>query len=270
MLWTASKIKGYAIAASDGKVGTVSDLLFDDASWLVRWLVVDTGSWLAGRKVLLPTSTLGHANADRRDFSAKLTMQQVKGSPDIDTERPVSRQMETNLYGHYGWSPYWGNGLYMGGYGYGSVMGSPYLGQSMGASRREKEAAEAQRDRYDPHLRSAAVVDGYHIHATDGEIGHVEDVLVEEADWSIHYLAVDTRNWWPGQKVLISPRSVREVSWTDRTIDLSVNREVVKNSPAYDASTTLDRDYENRFDTHYRGTGVPAQPELPSANSQAH
>ena len=118
MLWNASAINGYAIAASDGRLGTVSDFLFDDASWLVRWLVVDTGKWLSGRKVLLPPSVLGHLDPKGQEFSVRLTMQQVKDSPDIDTDRPVSRQMETNIYDYYGWSPYWGTGFFMGGYGY--------------------------------------------------------------------------------------------------------------------------------------------------------
>jgi sporulation protein YlmC with PRC-barrel domain len=253
MLWTASKIRGYAVAASDGDIGTVNDLLFDDAGWQIRWLVVETGNWFAGRKVLLPTSTLGHADTARHEFSVKLTMQQVKDSPDIGSERPVSRQMETDLYSHYGWYPYWGYGLYMGGYGYGSVVGSPFP-RSRSASPEEK-AAQAQRNRDDPHLRSVAEVDGYHIHATDGEIGHVEDMLVEEADWSVHYLVVDTRNWWPGQKVLISPRSARALRWSDRTIELDVDRNAVKSSPTYDVSTTVDRDYESQFNTHYGATG---------------
>ena len=256
MLFNASEIKGYAIAASDGNIGTVTDLLFDDAGWLVRWLVVETGNWLSGRKVLLPTSTLGHANASRREFSAKLTMQQVKDSPNIDTERPVSRQMETNIYGHYGWNPYWGNGLYMGAYGYSGGMGaSPFLGAGPNAWRSENEAAKAQRERYDPNLRSINAVEGYHIQATDGGIGHVEDFLVEEADWSIHYLVVDTRNWWPGKKVLISPRSAKEVSWTDRSVDVNVDRQTVKNSPTYDASTAVDRDYQDHFNNYYSGVG---------------
>ena len=118
MLWNASAINGYAIKASDGRIGTVSDFLFDDASWLVRWLVVDTGNWLSGRKVLLPPSALGQLDAKEHEFSVKLTKQQVKDSPEIDTDRPVSRQMETSVYDYYGWSPYWGTGFYMGGYGY--------------------------------------------------------------------------------------------------------------------------------------------------------
>ncbi|HSZ93195.1 MAG TPA: PRC-barrel domain-containing protein [Acetobacteraceae bacterium] len=90
MLWNASAIKGYAIKASDGCVGTVSDLLFDDARWTVRWLVVDTGKWLSGRKVLLPLSTLGNPDPEQREFMVELTMRQVKDSPDVTAQPGIS------------------------------------------------------------------------------------------------------------------------------------------------------------------------------------
>lgn len=245
MLWRASAINGYAIEASDGDIGTVSDFLFDDASWRVRWLVVDTGNWLSGRKVLLPPSVLGRLYAKDRVFAVKSTKQQIKDSPEIDTDRPVSRQMETSVYDYYGWSPYWGSGFYMGGYGYmpGSGMASPYL--------REQEIAEAQADRDDVHLRSVEAVTGYHVHASDGEIGHVDDFLIEDADWSIHYLVVDTKNWWPGKKILVSSRSAGEIDWTDRLVNLDVDRQKVKDSPAYDPTITIDRAYDEKLLTYY-------------------
>ncbi|MFZ0460620.1 MAG: PRC-barrel domain-containing protein, partial [Rhodoplanes sp.] len=199
MLRNASAIKGYAIAATDGRLGTVSDFLFDDASWLVRWLVVDTGKWLSGRKVLLPPSVLGHIDPNGNEFAVSLTMQQVKDSPDIDTERPVSRQIETNIYDFYGWSPYWGGtGFLMGGYG-GSGYGGGAIAPlpSPGSMRRAEDIAAAQQSDDDPHLRSVEAVTGYHIHASDGEIGYVEDFLLQDTDWSIHNLVVDTTNWWP-------------------------------------------------------------------------
>src|ERR1700722_16183027 len=132
MLKNASAIHGCVVAASDGQLGTVTDLLFDDASWRVRWMVVDTGNWLSGRKVLLPPTVLGHPDAIKQEFAVRLAMQQVKDSPDIDTDRTVSRQMETYLYDYYGWSPYWGTGFYMGGYGFmggmdGAMVGAPGL-----------------------------------------------------------------------------------------------------------------------------------------------
>ena len=255
MLWNASAINGYAIAASDGELGTVSDFLFDDSSWVVRWLVVDTGRWLPGRKVLLPTSVLGHFDEAEGKIPVRLTMQQVRDSPEIDTDRPVSRQMETSVYDYYGWSPYWGTGFYMGGYGYvpGAMVAAP-------ARRREEDIADARRRDDDLHLRSIEAVTGYHIHATDGEIGHVEDFLIEDADWSIHYLVVDTTNWWAGKKVLISPRSAHDIDWSDRLVNLDVDRQRVKDSPAYDASTLVDRAYEKDFHSHYGGVQPSDRP----------
>ena len=258
MLWKASAINDYAIVASDGRIGTVIDLLFDDASWLVRWMVVDTGNWLSGRKVLLPPSVLGHPDLKRRAFSVRLTMNQVKDSPDIDTDRPVSRQMETKIYDYYGWSPYWGTGFYMGGYGFmGGMGGAMAATPPIGAMQHEKENSDTRRNDDDPHLRSIEAVTGYNIRATDGEIGHVEDFLVEDADWSIHYLIVDTKNWWPAKKVLISPRSARKIEWAHKLVNINVDRQTVKDSPAYDASTTVDCAYEKQFQSYY-GAAPPS------------
>ena len=262
MLWNASAINGYAIAAKDGSLGSVSDFLFDDESWLIRWLIVDTGKWLSGRKVLLPPSVLGHPDPENREFSVRLTKQEVEDSPDIATDRPVSRQMEATIYDHYGWYPYWGGGLYMGGYmaGYGYRADATAGSASSESRRREQAIADARRDADDPHLRSIEAVTGYHIHASDGEIGHVEDFLVEDADWSIHYLVVDTTNWWPGKKVLISPRSARQVNWTDKLVNLDVDRQSVKDSPPYDPATEVDRAYERHFHSYYGELGSGGRP----------
>ena len=186
----------------------------------------------------------------------RLTKQQVKDSPEIDSDRPVSRQMETHVYNYYGWYPYWGTGLYMGGYG---LMDDPIaVSPALESRRRWERITDTQRSDGDPHLCSIEAVTGYHIHANDGEIGHVEDFLVNDTDWSIHYLAVDTKNWWPGKKVLIAPKSAREINWTDRPVNLDVNRQKVKDSPVYDASKTVDGAYEKHFYNYYsdiRATG---------------
>jgi sporulation protein YlmC with PRC-barrel domain len=246
MLTISSELGGYAITASDGRLGTVSDLLFDDASWLIRWLVVDTGKWLSGRKVLLPPSVLGLLDPKGKEFPVTLTMQQVQDCPEIDTERPVSRQLETNVYDYYGWSPYWGTG-----FGAREMGGAMAAAPSLGLRQREEQIAESGRNGDDPHLRSIEAVTGYHIKASDGEIGHVEDFLVEERDWSIRYLIVDTKNWWPGKKVLISPRSARAIDWMDKLVHLDVDLQTVKDSPAYDATTTVDGAYDEKFLTYY-------------------
>jgi sporulation protein YlmC with PRC-barrel domain len=255
MLTNASAINGYAVAASDGQLGTVQDFLFDDASWRVRWLVVDTGGWLSSRRVILRPSVLGHPDRAKREFAVRLTMKEVEDSPAIETDEPVSRQMETNTYDHYGWVPYWGGGLYMRDYGFAGGMASPYVGSNPS----EGEHVDSHRNDGDPHLRSIEAVTGYHIHAKDGEVGHVADFLLEEGDWSIHYLVVGTRNWWPGKKVLISPRSARKIDWLERLISLDVDRDTVKGSPVYEASTIVDRAYENHFHSHYDSVALDGQ-----------
>jgi len=251
MLRHESEIDGYAIHASDGLIGTVSDFLFDDATWLVRWLVVDTGNWLPGRRVLLPPSALADVNHMGRQFSVRLTRQQVKECPDVESDRPVSRQSEAGIYDYYGWSPYWGAGAYMGMVGYGGGYLTGTAPPSPELMQREKAIDDARRSQDDPALRSANEVTGYHILASDGEIGHVEDFLVEDDDWSIHYLVVDTKNWWPGRKVLISPMSVRKIEWADRRVNLGADRQKVKDSPAYDPSMMVDPLYEENFHEHY-------------------
>ena len=249
MLWNACAINGYAMSASDGRFGAVSDFLFDDVSWLVRWLVVDTGKFLSRRKILLPPLVLGHPDPNGREFLVRLTKQQIKDSPEIDSDQPVSRQMEAHVYNYYGWFPYWGTGPYMGGY---DLMDDPMaVSPALESRRRREHVADTPRSDGDPHLRSIEAVTGYRIHANDGEIGHVEDFLVNDTDWSIHYLIVDTKNWWPGKKVLISPKSAREINWTDRLVNLDVNRQKVKDSPIYDASKTVDGAYEERFHNYY-------------------
>jgi hypothetical protein len=246
MIRHTSKIEGFALEASDGAIGSISDLLFDDATWQIRWLVIDTGGWLSGRKVLLPPSALGHVNHIGHQFSVRLTQQQVKDSPSVNTDEPVSRQMETGLYDYYGWAPYWSTGFYMGGYGYAGGVGMPL----------SIPAHDAKAMHGDPRLRSVREITGYRLDANDGEIGHVADVLIEDADWSIHYLVADTRNWWPGKKVLISPRSIASIDWSPRLVHLIISREQLKGSPAYDGSQALDRAYEYAFHGYYDGHRV--------------
>jgi hypothetical protein len=257
MLRHESDINGYAIHASDGVIGTVSDFLFDDATWLVRWLVIDTGSWLLGREVLLPPSALGLVNHIGHQFNVELTKQQVKDCPDIDSHLPISRQQETSLYSYYGWSPYWGEGAYMDlvGYGGGGMVEPP----SIELMRREMKIDEVERSKGDQTLRSVKEVTGYHIHASDGEIGHVEDFLVEDIDWSLRYLVVDTKNWWLGNKVLVSPRSVGSIQWADRLVNLTVDRQSVIESQNYDPSSSVEPvsegktyRYDNRLHTGRR------------------
>jgi hypothetical protein len=175
----------------------------------------------------------------------KLTKSQVEQSPDIDTDQPVSRQQEINYYRYYGYPQYW-EGSYLWGLGPYPVV-TPEGAPAEYERRWEWEAKE----RGDPHLRSSANVIGYYIQATDGDIGHVEDFLVEDSSWAIRYMVVDTRNWWPGKKVLVSPEWIKGVDWSDSKVAVGVTQEQIKKSPEYDPSNPIERDYETRLHDYY-------------------
>jgi hypothetical protein len=257
MLCVLSSLNGYAIEAIDGRIGTVSDFLFDDQTWKMRWLVVDAGSWWTGSKVLIHPSAIKGTDYQRQELSVALTAEQVKGSPDILQDQPVSRQIEHNLHSYYGWDPLWSSDSYFGG----NAMASPVLAPPFSADFTDGEAAREaaeigdDADKGDPHLRSAAAVDRSHIHATDGEIGHLENLLVDDATWELHYLIIDTKSWWPGQHVLLSPHAVSDISYLEQEIRLNVTCDQVRASPPWEPSAAIDEAYERRLHTHYGWPG---------------
>jgi hypothetical protein len=240
-----TEIQGFTIGATDGDVGRVDAFYFDDTSFTVRHLVVDTGGWLGGRLVLISPLALPAIDWDGKRINATLTKTQVEHSPDINTAQPVSRQQELSFYRYYGYPSYW-DGPYL--WGLGPNPGMPPDSAVLDDERRwEWEAKE----RPDPHLRSSGAVIGYHIEATDGEIGHVDDFLVEDSSWAIRYMVADTRNWWPGTKVLVSPEWIDRIDWADSMVRVSVTRAQIAQSPQYDSLDPVTRDYEARLHDHY-------------------
>ncbi|ACK51274.1 PRC-barrel domain protein [Methylocella silvestris BL2] len=258
MLFVASVLKGFAVAASDGKIGTVDDFLFDDESWKVRWLVVDTGGWLSGRRVLVHPSALGEPDPVRRVLPVQLTKAQIEAGPDLAQHQPLSRQMESHLYDYYGWDPSWGVSYF----GIGAIAQPlslpPLEGEATAADAAENAAHPGEQD---PHLRSAAEINGYHIEASDGEIGHLESFVLDHANWDIRYLGIATSNWWGGQHVLIAPFAVKEIDWADRRISIDITRAQVKSSPPCDSIEMVDEAYERMLHGHYGWPGYWYYPD---------
>ena len=248
MLIAISALKGYSIEASDDMIGTVTDFLFDDRTWRMRWAVVDTGTWLSSRMVLIHPPAIFETDHSKRMLRVDLTKAQVEASPDLARDMPVSQQMETRIYDYYGWDAYVGPG-YFGATGMGSSMGfMPFETIApIGHSRHEGDVVE----RGDPHLRSVNEVVGYHLEATDGGIGHVENLLVDDREWDIRYLIADTKNWWPGAHVVLSPYAVQGIDWDVRHIRLGMNRAAVASSPPWDPAKIITQDYEKRLHHHY-------------------
>ncbi len=251
MLRNLKALRGYAIRASDGVIGKVDDFYFDDETWAIRYLVVDTGTWLSGRKVLISPIALGHAGWMGRQLPVALTRAQVERSPDIDTRKPVSRQHEAQYFGYYGYPYYWGGaGLW----GMGAYPGS-LTAQGRIEADLKAHASHATPKPDDCHLRSSNAVIGHHINATDGDIGHLEDLLVDDHTWAIRHLIVNTSNWWGGQRVLIAPHSIKDVSWSEAKVSVDLTRQAVRDAPAYAPAVQVDRQSAPAISGHHGRPG---------------
>ena len=261
MLRTIKELHEYAIGAVDGVIGHVKDLYLDDKDWVVRYLVVDTGGWLSDKKVLISPMAIGKPNWAQEVLPVSITKEQVRNSPDVDTDEPVTRQHELEFSSYYGYPYYWSGGGYWGGGMYPEVVMPDYAGfasplavceESQNARARANETRD---DHADPHLRSCKAITGYHIHASDASIGHVSGMLIDDETWAVRYLIVDTSNWWVGHQMLVAPKWIEGVSWADGTVSVKLTRQAVKDAPAFVPNGNLTREDEMRLHQHYGRTG---------------
>ncbi len=241
MLNKAKTLKGYKLNSLEGEIGKVKEFYFDDKHWTIRYLVADTGSWLQDRKVLISPEAIVAVNREEENININLTKNQIEGSPSVESDKPVSRQFEESYNGYYGWSAYWNAPAYMGG---------------VSNIERDSEKWDPQVDEdWDPNLRSTYDVTGHNIEAIDGEIGHIKDFIIDDETMTIRYLIIDTGNWWPGKKVLISPKWIERVSGVESKVLVNLDRESIKNSPEYNEESLLNREYEIGLHKHYNRQG---------------
>jgi len=243
MLIKAKTVQGYRLDGFDGEIGRVQEFYFDDLHWAIRYLVADTGTWLSGRLVLISPYALVAVNKEEQLIEINLTKKQIEDSPSLNSDKPVSRQFEESYYGYYGMPMYWGGPYMWGTY--------PNIVRDREKWREYTSGEKA----WDPHLRSTNDVSGYNIQAADGEIGHVEDFIIDDETWAIRYLVIDTRNWWPGKKVLVSPQWIEQVSWSESKVFINLPRETIRQSPEYTEESLLTRDYEHGLHRHYNRQG---------------
>lgn len=229
MLHSLKTLDGFVIHARDGTLGRVKDIYFDDRHWTVRYLEVDTGGWIGGRRVLVSPLSVIAVNWAEREVDVNLTRQQVHDSPGIDGAVPVARQHEADLFNYYGYPYYW-TGPFV--WGYTALPALDMLPAQQPAQ--EEDAGRNAEQRGDPHLRSKDEVVGYAIQAADDSFGHVDDFLIDERSWTIRLIVVDTTSWWPGGEVLVSPARVQSVSWEEKSVLLDVTRAQLESSPRYD------------------------------------
>jgi len=262
MLHTVKELHDFSVGATDGGIGEIKDVYFDDERWVVRYVVVDTGRWLSGRKVLISPISVRDVDWDDGVVNVNLDQRQIRESPSIDTDKPVSRQHETHYYNYYGYPSYW-EGANLWGLG---AYPMPWIGAAgdvrqpsphpsdHGATRERQRCVERDAEAADSHLRSSNEVIGYEIMATDGPIGNVENLVFDETSWAIRYFVVDTRKWLPGKHVLLSPAWIDSVSWPEHQLYVKVTRRAVETSPEYDDLLPLSREQEAAIHRHHGRT----------------
>lgn len=263
MLHSVNTLRGYKLLTTDGQIGKLDDIYFDDGCWWTRYLVINVGSWLNRQKVLLIPEVVTAIDPDNGTVQVALTTQEVENSPDALEVVPVSREREIALHRHYDWTPYWQvDPVAMSGYGRvpetivhpqpdvkanvdiandANAFAAPTVQErasvpdSLGDELDEIDAKMT----FHPsgRIQSSQEVIGYHIHAVDGEIGHLEDFLIDKPLKVINYLLVDTQNWLPGKKVVIPVNHVHNIQWDKSIIQLEITREQVKNAPEYDGQS---------------------------------
>ncbi|MBF6600989.1 MAG: PRC-barrel domain-containing protein [Dehalococcoidia bacterium] len=250
MLLRTKELEGCAVHATDGELGEVKDVYFDIDSWTLRYFVVETGSWLRHRRVLIAPDALGQPpfTAEPRELRVKLTQEQIKNSPDVDTQMPFSRQQETAYRDYYAWPVYWPMATFTAG----GVGVAPPLVSAHQPTPDESAAARLARQQQDTRLRSADEIRGYSLRAPGGDVGHVRDFIFDDADWRLAYFAVDTGNWLPGKNVLIAPDWISGVNWSDSAVTTDLTTDDVKTAPEYDGKGEITPAYRQALREHYR------------------
>ncbi len=252
MLRSLRDLDRCSVNATDGDVGDVADFLLDDERWTIRYLVVKAGGFFSWREVLISPAFFKEVDWSTRRIHLGLTREKIEKSPSADLDKPVSRQFEIDYYSYYRYPLYWGSA---GIWGAGAYPASLSPGMWSGAPHAPSEAA------WDVHLRSAKEVTGYHIHGSEGDIGHVADFIVDDETWEVRYLAIDTSHWWAADKnVLIAPHWATSVDWSKREVHVDLGREAIKSSPPWDSSRVIDRDYEARLYHHFGRADLPGAP----------
>lgn len=230
-----SNVKG-----SDGAIGKLHDALFNGKTWKVRYLIVDTGSWLSETKQLFSPQGLTSTSWPNRSVTVDATRQQFRSSPGVLSDRPISRQMEEELAKHFAWSLYWAAGI--------GVGKADHREARAASTNREETLLERAED-----LRSFNEVTGYHIAAEDGDVGRVDDLLIDDETWNVRFLIVRTGTWFSNKHALISPEWVESIRWSERAVHVDLSRETIKERLEFDPSIPINSEVEEHlYDAYAR------------------
>ena len=243
MLRSIKDMEGYAVkSGDDGVIGTVHSLLFRDVDWKVRYIVVDTGKWIPGRRVLVRPGAVKEADGVDQLLRLSMTQEGVERSPDLDDIPPVSRQREIEHRGVLQSMALWEPA---------GVPANVYLDPSMAVLLEEGEDVEEAVET-DPHLRSTLELEGYEVHALDGQIGHVREFIVDTgAVWTLQYAVVNTGTFLTGKDALVHVSWMTDIDWKASAVRLDLTKKSVEGAPDFDPKEPVNREFEDRLFDYY-------------------
>jgi hypothetical protein len=224
MLQSLKALRHANIEAADGLVGTLDRILIDIDHWAIRYLVVDAGGWWDQHEVLLSPQAVRGGGPPDRTLRLSLTRAQVKSGPGAMLRAPLLPP----------------------------AVPAGIAGIDDARQASSGGAAVLEDARGDLGLADSQDILGTHLHASDGDIGHVEDFLLDVDTWSLRYLVVDTSNWWIGKQVLISPDWIDRFEWPGGKLHVGLDRASVKGAPEYDGTTPPGRETEVALFHHHR------------------
>lgn len=242
MLRSLNEIMRFQLLGIDKKIGRCKDFLFDDKLWVIRYIVADSKEWLSkDRKVLISTISLREPYWEQYQFPLDLTRSKIENSPLLGEHQKISHQYETELFEYYGYAYYWMNeGLWR-------TSPSP---MPLVETQLSKDNSKIKSE--DWHLRSTDEVKKFKIYTTDQQVAHIDDFILNDDNWTISYIVIDTRLWVPGgRKVLISHKCIDAVNWADCSITVNVNAQKIIENPLFDLERFIDPDYESQLRKYY-------------------
>lgn len=233
-------ITGMRIHATDGDLGHVRDVYFEDGQWLVRYLEVDTSHWLLDRHVLLAPTAVQSLDQEHGRIHVSLTREQVRNSPDIDSHKPVSRQHQMPLHEYFQWPLQSPDGVWEG------AELAAELHKLM-IETRGQEVTVPLPEQDDPHLWSVRALSHYGLQGTDGDLGRVDDFLVHPDAWTIRHIVVAGRSPLQGKSFLVPVDRITGISWDARRIRVTLGSETIGGLPRLAASQRLTQDELDRL-----------------------
>jgi len=236
MIISSKQLTHFSIHALDDKVGGIRDILFDDETFTVRYLVADTNTWLPlSRKVVISPISVKQLDEDSESVHINMTVDTLKNSPSIDEHKPVSREYEENLFKYFGYGYYW-----IGPGAWGEFAHPNELVELQRAEESETETPKKSTN----HLRAVVEVGGYEVATTTDNVGHISNFVIDTESWKIIMLVVDTNNWLPGGKHLaLLPRDIESIDWAAHSVVVNLSHDELVDRPEVESEKISEEGY---------------------------